>query len=108
MKKQLFAGLVLTLVSGAALAVDLPSDNAPTHMSAFDQLDVNKDGVLSRSEFDIHMQDMQRMQRGPMHRGDHMSGSAAGTSNVDADDAVCKKQADRLGIPEGSRACRHF
>ena len=108
MKKQLLASLVLTLISGVALAVDPQSGSASTDMSAFSQLDVNKDGVLSRSEFDVHMQDMQRMQRGPMQRGGRMSGSAAGVSDADMDDAaqaMCEKEADRQAIPEGSRTC---
>lgn len=56
MDKRLMAALtfILTMTAGAAFAV---SDDAAN----FDSIDTNKDGMISRAEWDAHVQERQRM-----------------------------------------------
>ena len=127
MEKKLLATLVLTLISGAALAAGADSRSssddaasragsasASTDTAMFDRLDADKDGTLSRSEFNMHVQEMARMKRGPgMQSGkrDRMSGSESDVSGAVENDASANdpgkaapmQNEDRLGVPEGSR-----
>jgi len=91
MEKKALAAMILTLVSGLAFAAgtstsgtsssgmssDRMSGSSASGASAFDRLDANKDGTLSRSEFDVHVQEMQRMKSGA-HGSGKMSGSETG------------------------------
>lgn len=92
MEKKALAAMILTLASGLAFAAgtstsgtsssgmssDRMSGSSASGASAFDRLDANKDGTLSRSEFDVHVQEMQRMKSG-MHGSGRMSGSESGS-----------------------------
>lgn len=119
MEKKALAAMILTLASGLAFAAgtstsgtsssgmssDRMSGSSASDASAFDRLDANKDGTLSRSEFDVHVQEMQRM------KGHHGSGKMGGSSTStdsdtrmqgsDLDSGTTTKHPDQNLNPEG-------
>lgn len=98
MEKKILASLALTMITSLAFAMDdmsktdatashvAGSSSASSHdmsMSSFESMDTDKDGTLSRSEYDNHSMQMKNMQGGSMD-----SMSTDGTVGMGSDGAM--------------------
>lgn len=79
MKRNLLAALTLTLFTGTGMAYA---------NSSFDQIDTNKDGSISRAEFDAHMKAHCKMHHGKAHHrmsGDKMHEDKTSSDKMSGD-----------------------
>lgn len=83
MKRNLLAALTLTLFTGTGMAYA---------NSSFDQIDTNKDGSISRAEFDAHMKAHGKMHHGKAHH--RMSGDKMHEDTTSSDTMHDKTQGE--------------
>lgn len=82
MKKELIAVLAVSMLSGAAFAMDgsMKSKDKMSSMSSFESLDTDGNGQVSRSEWDAGKSSMDAMG----HSSDSMGSSSGGRTPGDA------------------------